>query len=354
MAYVADLTTLAGVRRGDLEYRGLKITRKLNGGMNASCSIDNRRAAAPEATIGNRVLRVYDDELDLIRFHGKLRDPHVRKPDMIELHAGSPYTLLDRRRLQVVFSRTARDAGLILSDVIDAENARGATRLRMAAAIPASTNRDRTYEPGKSVQEIALQLAEVDDGFYFVEQPLDGVAGVYSELEIRYPGSGVDRPKARFEYGDDTYANVDDYTITETLPQNAVTATGAGDGDAKLVSRKTDAGSIATYDLLEAEIAFSDVSIQATLDQHAQEHLRPLPGATITIAPIDGGAAVAGGTYVPRLWRDIDVGDVGRVTIHDGATVWDNVHVRLTEATIEISDTSAAAESLTGLVLEVV
>jgi hypothetical protein len=352
--YTAELTTLESVRRGDVEYHGLKITRRLNGGMTASCVIDSHSSEAAEVAIGSRALRVYDVELDALRFHGKLRDPFTRTPGGINVTAGSPYTLLDRRRLQGTFSRSAIDAGQIVSELLTAENARGTTRLRMGA-IAASVARDRTYEPGKSVQEIIDQLADVDDGFYFVENPVDDTPGVYAELVILYPASGVDQPDARFEFGweaGEAIGNLEGFTVAETLPTNGVTATGSGEGEgAKLTSRKEDASSIATYDLLETEIAFSDVSIQATLDAHALEGLQPAPGATFAVEVVAAGGV--GGIYVPRLWRDFDVGDTGRVTIHDGATRFDDVPVRMTEATVGVDDRDAS-ERLETLTLEVV
>lgn len=355
--YAAELINLGSVRRGDVEYRDLKITRQLNGGMTASTTVDAYSETAPEVTIGNRALRIYDTELDVVRFCGKLREPFSRKPETISVAAGSPWTFLDRRQRATRYDTAelygaARAAQLIVSDLITAENTRSPTRLRIGA-LQAAVARTRTYEVGKSIQEAIAQLAEVDDPIYFVENAVDDTAGIFAELLVRYPASGVDRPGAKFEYGDGTIGNLDDYTITEALPTNGVTAIGAGDGEAgQLTSRKTDAASIATYDLLEMQASYTDVSVQATLDQHALEALAPAPVRTYSVSPIASGDG-EGEIYVPRLWRDFDVGDIVRLTIHNGANQADDVQARVTEATIAIAD-DTEAEQLVGLTLEAV
>lgn len=351
--WAVELTNLAGVRRGDVEFVGAKLTRRLNGGMTLSFSADPNDDRSTEIAVGTRVAKLYDQELNALRFHGKIRDPLTRTPDAIAVTAGGPVALLDRRRRQSEFRRTAIDAGVIVDELLDEENLRSPTRLRMREPIPPSVLRDRVFEPGRAILEALTQLAEADDGFYFLEQPLDGVAGTYAELELRYPAAGVDQPDVKLEFGEGTLANLESYKITEGLPINAVTTVGAGSGvTGRLTGRREEAGSIAAYDLLETEIGYSNVTEQATLDQLAQEGLQPAPRKTYSVAPLPAGGAEVNGVYVPRLFRDFDVGDTIRIAIKDGATQEADVVVRVTEATIAIADNDAGSEDLSSLTLE--
>lgn len=355
-----DAENLAGTRvAGPLPYESLRITRRLLAGMTCQFTLDGHDETALNLRQGLTVVKVYDQEDDALRFRGKIRDPFARSPGQLSIVAGSPFTLLDRRRLQEQYVATGKDQAVILEEILAAQNARGNTRLRLGPLPGATVTRDRTYEAGKSVQEIAADLsrASVEDGLWFVENPLDDeLLDCYSELVFTWPESGVDRPGAKFEYGhdaDDTLRNLESYSVTEQLPVNGVTGTGAGAGGDQLTSRAEDPTSILDYDLLETEVAFSDVADQAHLDELTAGQLQPAPSHTFTIKPVASSSSdvLAGLIYVPRPWADFDVGDLARLTIHDGATVYDDVPVRIVEFTVSYSD-DAGAESLDTIVLE--
>jgi hypothetical protein len=334
--FVCELATLTGEARGQPAWRDLTIEQDLNGGMLAACVIDTVDQAAREVAVGERVLRVWEQPEGLLRFHGKLREPLTRTPGKIALAAGSPFSLL-RRQLQAPKTFTQVDAGQIVRQLVNAENARSPTRLRVPAPQP-SKPRDRTYELGKEVNEIILELGSVLDGFYFYERPvLDQAADVYTELVIRWPASGVERPGVRFEYGEGTLANLSDYTLTQSLPINAVSYAGAEVRGAVPVRRAQHAGSIATYDLIERFYSDPDVTVAATLMEAAQGRLHPEPVAVAGITTVAGGPALGAPGQLPRLWHDFAVGDTVFVSVRDDATQVYALPLRVTQAKLTVS-----------------
>lgn len=342
----------AGKTRAFVPFRGLTVRRDLNGGNVLQGRADQLADAMSELDVGSRALKLYDLDAAALRFHGKIDDPLEDDEDDVAFVA-KDFGWLDQRRVQpdpAARTFAARDAGLIASDLLAAQNARGPTRLRMGA-VQASQPRDRTYDPGKVVSEAIAELAKVDDGVYFVTNPVDGAAGTHAEIVVRYPASGTDRPGARFEFGDGTLANLAAFKRTRLRPLNFVTTTGANMGEgAALYSQRSDAASIAAYDLVEDEVAYATVTEQATLDQHAADALEPAPKNVYSFAAAPSSAQ-PGEPYVPRLWRDFDVGDVCRLTILHGRVSCKNVPVRVTSATVAIAD-DADAEQLASIVFE--
>ena len=159
--YVVELITQEGAPQGQASWRGLALEKNLNGGAILTCSIDNDDQVAAHVRLGDRALRLW--EKGVLRFQGKLREPLVYRPGKIELTAGSPYTLLDRRQIQRSYSFTQVNQSEIIRRVLADQEARSSHRLRMAAFQP-SVLRDREYEEGKSVQELIAQLAGVING----------------------------------------------------------------------------------------------------------------------------------------------------------------------------------------------
>ena len=332
----AELVTLAGEPLGQPAWRGLTIERVLNGGTTVACTIDADDQAAAECRIGERALRIWED--DALRFHGKLREPLVARPGGLDVTAGSPYTLLDRRQLQTAREFLAVDQGAIVADILAAENVRSPTRLRLGAHA-ASVARDRTYEAGKSVQELIAQLADVEDGFYFVERFVAEASSptVYADLVLRWPDPGLPRPAVRFEFGEGTLANVASYVLTQALPVNGVTYVGGAEEGDVPSTRTTDAASIAAYDLLEQWFDDPDVTILSTLEEKAADRLRPTPIYTIELEIVPAGPSV-GGPPVPRLFHDFGVGDTLTVSIRDEATTLYDLPLIATRAVLKVSE----------------
>lgn len=350
---LACVDTANGKTRTLVPFRDLSVRRDLNGGNVLIGGADELAEGVDALEVASRALKLYDlDAGGGLRFHGKIDDPLTDDEDNVA-YTAKDFGWLDQRRIQsdpATRTFTARDAGLIASDLLGYQNARGATRLRMGTITP-SIARDRVYDPGKVVSEAIVELAKVDLGYYFVTNPVDAVPGVHAEIVIRFPDSGSDRPGARFEFGDGTLGNLAAFTRTRYRPRNFVTTTGAPMGEAAaLYGQRSDATSIAAYDLIDDEVAYSTVNEQATLDQYAQDALEPNPRNVYTFAVAPTSSA-AGEAYVPRLWRDFDVGDYCRLTIHHGRVNASNVRVRVTSATVAIAD-ETEAEQLTAIVFE--
>ena len=166
----------------------------------------------------------------------------------------------------------------VITALINNENLRSPTHTRVVDGNPSNVqpNRQRQNEAGKSLQEIIADMAAIERGYYFVEVPLiDRATNTYSEIVLRWPDAGTDRPAVRFEYGEGTLANVSSYTISEELPINGVTY--AGGGSTPLTRRVTDSDSIAAYDLIEVFNSDPDVTQAATLTEKATAVLAPIP-----------------------------------------------------------------------------
>ena len=345
-AYALELADLAGAGLGEPAFRSLVLDRRLNGGQILTAVVANDAQAARYARLGETVARLWRD--GRLIFHGRLREPLAARPGVLELAAGSPYTLLDRRQLVNLHNYFATDQCAIILGLMGDENRRSHTGLAMATIPYPTVTRDRTYEPGKSIQEIIAQLAGVEGGFYFVERPILDRARppVLAELELRWPAAGAARPAVRFEYGEGTLANLAGYTLNELLPLNRVTVSGgepAGGGEAPAPAVAASMPSIARYGMLEAWFSDPDVSEPATLAQKAAARLRPDPVTLVEIEPVAGGPAV-GGPPVPLLGRDFDLGDTVTVSVRDETTEVYGlalmvIHTRLTVSPDDDSET---------------
>lgn len=347
-AWQAVVTDPASRERAFLAFEGLKVTRRLNRHSSGSFAVEAEVEGVHELQVASRVVKVYED--GALRLHGRIRDPLRRSSGTVQVELADPFSIpLGYRFRASRFVRTNTDASTIASDLLAAENARAPTGLRMGA-VAASVRRDRTYEKGKNVAEAIEQLAGVDGGFFFVVNPVDGVAGVYAELVVRWPTSGSDRSGVKFEYGDGTLGNLDDYVLVEQLPRTQVTATGATEGEQQLSQTHTWQAGVSEFGLLEGIVSFPDVSEAATLLQHAIEETDTKVPTTYSLTPAESGEGT-NESHVPRLFVDFDVGDVVRATIRHGSVDVTEVPVRVTEATVEVANEHAGSR-LTGLVVE--
>jgi hypothetical protein len=164
----------------------------------------------------------------------------------------------------------------------------------------------------------------------------------FAELVLRWPDAGTDRTAARFEYGEGTLANLATYTLTQSLPINAVTYTGASEKPS-LTARASDPASIARYDLLEAWYSDPDVTVASTLQEKADERLRAFPSQVVEVDAVVAGPSVAG-PPVPRLWRDFDVGDTVYLSVRDDATRVYNMPALVTGAALSVSEEDASEQ----------
>lgn len=331
MAFLVELAEWpSGEGLGPLAWRSLSLERSLNGGMTAALVVDNTAQSAAYARVGPAVLRVWQD--GALRFHGRVREPMAAKPGIIELSAGSPYTLLDRRQLDPSMTGFSwiGDAGDLVAALLSYQNGRSPTGLHLTVgSYPDSVIRERVYDPGKSFQEVIADLAALDDGFYFLESPVRDPAQpqILAELVLRWPDPGTDRTAARFQYGEGTLGNLSGYTLPQLLPLNHVVVSGGPpepvEGEetepAPPPAEAADFGSIASWGLFERWDSEPDVALFDELQEKANSRVRGDPVTLGEVEVVASGPAVHA-PNVPALWTDYDLGDTVYLTVRDETT----------------------------------
>lgn len=312
---------------------GLTLVRRLNSYADVSMSIGERDdpekvAAIIPAQAGVSIWR--DGEL---RFRGQitaLSGSLDEDGSALSVKAADPLWWLQSRFTRAPLTYAAQDAGSgIAWPVIALQNGYEPTHLGQGT-IAASVNRDRTYEVGKRVSEIVQQLAEVENGFWFVARPVES-GETFSLLDIMYPTSGATLSSAPMEYGPNTIGNIAGVpTIEETRPWNRVTVIG-GPNTVPAIAENT--ASIAAYGLIEEWQSAPDVIRQTTLQEHANALLHSGVKRTFTFKLAPSSSA-----SVPVAGVDFDIGDIVPIRINDGWK-WDiSASMRVTQTTTVWSD----------------
>jgi len=334
---ITDLQSLN--RAFPTDFAQLKITRRVGSYSELQYELQIDDPNASEMRIATRATKAYRD--GVLRFHGTIWDPLVVGSQGIQVSCRDPYAYMAWRRNQAQKTYTGIDAGQIVSDRITIQNALAATRLRLTGGnIQASVNRTRTYNPGMREDEIIQELSNVERGYFFRVDPLDGVAGVQGDLKILYPNAGSTREEVRFEHGPGTVGNVNDFQITYTLPVNRMTASSSNDTGGRISSSKQDNTSIGSYGLFEDEETFSEVTSTTTLGEYATADVVPDPPVAYTLQP---------NATAPKLFDQFDAGDFVRLRIRRGPIdlfTW----VRVTEASLVIDE--SGVESLAAITVE--
>jgi hypothetical protein len=366
------VTDLLSRSKGDVPFEGLKLTRRLNSWSQVEFTCDVLAEAAKELLLGVRAILLYQD--DVLRFAGRIDEPHDDDQDSVSVTATDPYAWKFRHRVWYDapigdYAKRIPFLGMEAALIADELAAQGRWRESLTPHVVTSFHlqvlpilatqaRDRRYEPGKNAGDAIQELAEVDGGFWFRIDP-DPAGQEFVIGEVNYgrcflvplaPLSGVDRPGLRWEYGTGTLDNLSGFKRSLKLPTNAVTGYGAAKGSGRRDSRAEDTASCDTFGLLEDVIEFENTQLQATLDEHTRAAVRGDVAVVYDLTP----DAEAGELKVPRLFRDFDVGDTGRVTIDHGRVSDANVQARVIECVVEVSDENDDEETITGLVVEAV
>lgn len=317
------------------------ITRRWCGGNELTFRVPVTDAAASALTIVSRAIAFYVD--GVLRFRGRIAAPLVFDREWITVRAADPWYDLQRRALggqdpgapppTMVFTNVG--ASNIAWTLINNQNTIRPIRIQQGTLYTSpDIVRSRSYDLGKNVAEAVAELVESGtDPWAFRLKPLDGVAGVWATFDTFGGATGhpenayaTDRPAVRFEFGDGTLDNLEDFSREYALaPVNLVRAANSATGAAQVA---VDATSISTYDLGALDLEFTDISDNATLLDKAQAALLPTPPASYDCTP----AANA-----PRLFVDFDAGDRVRLRIRHGA-VDVTGSVRVDEATTTFSD----------------
>lgn len=204
--------------------------------------------------------------------------------DAIASEFRSPFSLLEGRYLTADVTFTAQDAGTgIAWPLIAATNGVSPTGL-VEGTIETTVTRDRSYQTGQQLADLIQQLTDVENGFVFTETMLDPLqnGGALAAFNV-WANLGRDLSTiARFEYGDQTLANVLSVQRTVSPPVNQAIVTG-GTGTTPAIAN--DAGSQAIWGVCAQTATFSDVTVQSALDDKAAGMLQPDPVQQVTFQP---------------------------------------------------------------------
>jgi len=337
--WLASVEENAGGAVSFIDATGLEITRRLNGGNEAKFTLDARDPKAGDLAIASRSMAFYRD--GTLRLRGKIWEPLIYRANSVSVEVRDPWFTLEHRRVRTTTRYTATDAGTIAWNLINDQNSLSTTRIQQGT-ITASVSRDRTYERGKQVAEAIKQLSEVINGFYFRFDPVDDTPGTHAELVVMpATASGTTLAGVKFEFGEETISNIEDYEVSVFLPRNRVTSVGAPlEGEGEITAVATDAASVTTYDLFDEEASFATVETTGTLQEHADEEVRADPIKTYSLSL---------GPDAPMLWDDFDVGDIISFYIENGELT-ETGTARVVEATVEVTDEDS--ERLKGLVIQ--
>lgn len=350
MTWAWEVTTLTGVTVAEVRPREATVTRRLNGSGTISLTLD---ASDAQEIATNRLLRGWREPRGggdrVLRAAGRVTGVNgsVATDSMEQVTMAAAfdgYGVLTGRFVQDSVTFTQWTPRAIVDSLVATQNARYETGLRVAAGT-AGPLRDRTYEAGKNVGEAILQLAEVDDGFWFRVDPVDN-GDEFSEIVLLHPSSGGDSG-AVLGWGEGTVGNLAEVDVTVTPPINHVLAFGAGDGEAQLQATVGDDASQQAHGLLEVVITHTDVSDEATLLAHARDALRPSEQVAVRLGP----AALEESTPLP--WDDFDVGQTISMVLRGRTPVLNRSgSYRVTAYTVQVD--VDGVERVTALDLEAV
>lgn len=179
---------------------------------------------------------------------------------------------LNNRFTDALLNFTNEDAGDIAWGLIDhvQTKAHGELMIR-EGSIAATTNRDRSYEYGKVIDEI-IGLSGVRGGFDFDFEYQQDVDGLIEQVNFNVLAQkGVFRQNLpKLQLG----VNVNQVrAITVGEMVNTITLLGAGTGSDVPISPDEDTNIQTAFTRRETVIKEPDVSVQSTLDQKAQQFL---------------------------------------------------------------------------------
>lgn len=239
--------------------------------------------------------------------------------DVVTVKAADPFFVLHHRyttNASPLYAAT--DAGAIANDLIGLANFDVGgdtdptynTLLDDGGDVDTSVNRDRDYQRQvHKYGELIENLANVENGFYFVVVPIDTGSTVETyrcgELDIRYPNPGVSSG-ARFEYGPGTLANLERFRVETGKPHQLGIFHGTGAGEVESptgVLGSTWDDAVDAYGLWQRQASDPEVSEPDTITQRARDlaSLEPIKTYGFTVS--------RGADNVPVPWDDFGIGD---------------------------------------------
>ena len=273
---VGDLAPSSGNGlRDELPFSSVKFSHTLNAPGGFSASIGHRHPKATRSTLDPGRTAIHVERDGVIVWSGILWSARAGvQAGKLDVAGQGWWSYFRRRLLKVTKTYTAQDQLAIARDLVN--YAQGIAGGNIGVVVGAETSgvlRDRTwfhYER-KNIGQAVEQLAAVEGGFDFgIDVAYDGTGTIVKTLRFGYPRRGR-ITELRWELG----ANLEDLTevVDAQTAANSIDAIGAGQGDAMLIATAADPGQLSVYPLLEDTLDLKDVSVQATLQAHADLEL---------------------------------------------------------------------------------
>ena len=181
------------------------------------------------------------------------------------------------------------DGTAIAWDLINKKNQRPNSTLGITLGTVFNTGkkRDREYADYQEVKESIINLTSLGDGQNDWDFEIDAMRrfNTYDKLGSYRPEIALEYPAPRKGIGVLSMG----YLISGEMA-NRVILKGSGQGVDTLLSIREDNDSQIKYGVHEATLMFSDISIQNTLDEHAESELRARKDPAILPQPVVSGA----------------------------------------------------------------
>lgn len=337
---------LAGNTRSYIQEWSFTIIRRILNYSEVDMQVVPGAQGSSELLIGQRTLKVWRN--NTIRFRGRIADPLGRTSSNVDVKAYDAAHNLVGRRMQLDVNGnppayTNTDASQVIWDRFYQQSLRSVIRVQ-SGTLAASVLISPTFNADMVEFQAIQQVASMDGAPWWRVDPLDNNTGMWGTLNTwNGPGTGTNRPGARFEYGAGTLDNLADYRVEYAMPKNRVVARGSGSTDTAPVAVQSDATSQSTYDLWEDVVsAAATVTTQDQVNRLAVTALMPNPPQTWTFMPNPDNA-------IPSLWDDFDAGDIVWWLVNDYDL--DEMHSGIVlEASLKVDQ--SGVEQLTGLVVQ--
>lgn len=317
--------------------RSFEVYLNKSGAASFSLNPLDAKVTADLLLLGNKELYIY--RYGVLKWGGELtyRSTVVDdKNGKVTVNAKGFFDLLDKKILgtpTVPFSHTDDDLSDIAWDAIDqAQTGTNASFGITQGSLAVSRNADRNIDSFKTVKEIIEGVSNLN-----VQNGIDFEIDENKQFSTFYPQKGNYLPEVVFQWG----VNIISFTENQdsTAMANEVIALGEGQGTEMITSKQDTliAGLQDTYKIRQKIISHKDVSIQDTLDEHANNELALTQTQQQIISfKTRGDLAPQFGSY--------EVGDYVRVKIKHGIVNVDGyyrivgIKVRIGEGDIEDID----------------
>lgn len=277
-----------------------------------------------DGAVYTTVLRSFRNGIN--RFNGQFVELR-ETADYWELVAKDPFFNLNWRGIQEVQEFTGVQADDLARTLISDENALQHTHLG-AGATAVTPTVTLTTALGNRVSEQIQNLARADDAFFF---RINGQDDPTDWATFNCYASSTSKPEVRFEFGNGTMENCDDY-LRESLPLvNRAEVVGL---KPQLLGIAEATGSYTAHGRWQADRGQVLTENEDLLGSIAAGMITTGPQYTITMSA---------GPHAPQLFTDFDVGDTVQILIRRAGKTIEGMK-RVKEATIILDPDSGTEE----------